>query len=49
MVRLADGAEVVRVPAGDPNTSGELLARTRADLAALTPAAFADQWGLDPS
>lgn len=46
--RLADDVEVVRVPAGDPNSSGDLLARTRADLAALTPAAFDDRWGLEP-
>jgi hypothetical protein len=41
----ADGAEVLREPAGDPLlTAGDVLAGIRRDLATLDPDTFLAQW-----
>jgi len=47
VTRRADGAEVVRVPAGDPNVPGEMLGLVQRHLAELSPAAFLAEWGAD--
>lgn len=50
VVRRRDsGEQVLRLDAGDPNTSGDLLRRARHAMATLSPAAFEYQWGLDRS
>ena len=45
VTRRADGAEVLRVSAGDPNVPGEMLGLVQRQLAELTPAAFLAEWG----
>jgi hypothetical protein len=45
--RLADGAEVLRMPAGNPTVPGEVLGQVRQQLDELTPQAFLDRWGLE--
>ncbi|WP_138732386.1 hypothetical protein [Modestobacter excelsi] len=47
VTRRADGAEVVRVSAGDPNVPGEMLGLVQRHLAELSPAAFLAEWGAD--
>jgi hypothetical protein len=44
VTRRADGAEVVREPAGDPLVAGDMLAGVRQDLATLDPETFLAQW-----
>src|SRR5688500_16137318 len=44
VTRRADGAEVLREPAGDPLIAGDMLAGIRRDLATLDPDAFLTQW-----
>jgi hypothetical protein len=45
VTRRSDGAELVRVPAGDPMVAGDLLASVQRQLDELTPAAFLAGWG----
>ncbi|WP_369139190.1 hypothetical protein [Modestobacter versicolor] len=45
VTRRRDGAEVLRVSAGDPNVPGEMLALVRQHLADLSPADFLAEWG----
>jgi len=47
VTRRADGAEVARVPAGNPNVPGDMLALVQQHLADLTPDAFLVEWGAD--
>jgi hypothetical protein len=47
VTRRRDGAEVLRVSAGDPNVSGEMLALVQRHLAELGPAAFLAEWGAE--
>jgi hypothetical protein len=47
VTRRADGAEVLRVPAGDPNVPGNTVGLVQHDLDVLDPAAFLARW--DPS
>ena len=47
VTRRADGAEVVRVSAGDPTVPGEMLGLVQRHLAELSPAAFLAEWGAD--
>jgi len=48
VVRRRDsGVEVLRLEAGDPHTSGDLLRQAREAMGRLSPAAFEYQWGLD--
>jgi hypothetical protein len=47
VTRRADGVEVVRVSAGDPNVPGEVLGLVQRHLAELSPAAFLAEWGAD--
>ena len=47
--RRDDGTPVLRLDAGDPRTSGDLLRQARQAMATLSPAAFEYQWGLDRS
>lgn len=50
VVRRRDsGTVVLRMDAGDPHTSGDLLRRARVAMDDLSPAAFEYQWGLDRS
>ena len=45
VTRRSDGAELVRVPAGDPMVVGDLLASVQRQLDELAPAAFLAGWG----
>jgi hypothetical protein len=45
VTRRRDGAEVLRVSAGDPNVPGEMLALVQQHLAELGPAEFLAEWG----
>jgi hypothetical protein len=47
VTRRRDGAEVLRVSAGDPNVPGEMLALVQRHLAELGPAAFLAEWGAE--
>ena len=47
VTRRTDGAEVLRVSAGDPNVPGEMLGLVQQHLADLTPAAFLAEWGAE--
>jgi hypothetical protein len=47
VTRRADGAEVLRVPAGDPNVPGDMLHLVQRQLAELPPADFLAEWGAD--
>ena len=47
VARRRDGAEVLRVSAGDPNVPGEMLALVQRSLAALTRAEFLAEWGAE--
>ena len=47
VTRRADGAEVLRVGAGDPNVPGDMLGMVGRQLADLDPAAFLDEWGAE--
>jgi hypothetical protein len=47
VTRRRDGAEVLRVSAGDPNVPGEMLALVQRHLAELSPAAFLAEWGAE--
>ena len=47
VTRRADGAEVLRVGAGDPNVPGDMLGLVDQHLADLTPAEFLDEWGAE--
>ena len=44
VARRDDGAEVLRVPAGDPNVPGNALGLVQQDLDRLDPAAFLARW-----
>jgi hypothetical protein len=46
--RRDDGTEVLRVPAGEPFTAGDLLARVRDELAQQDPESFLAGWS-EPS
>lgn len=46
--RRADGAEVLRVPAGPAEEAAQLLTHVREQLRTLSPADFRDAWGLRP-
>jgi hypothetical protein len=48
VTRRADGVEVLREPAGDPLTAGDMLAGIRRDLASLDPDTFLAQWAIRP-
>ena len=43
--RRRDGEELVRVPAGDPNVPGDMLALVQRQLDELDPATFLAEWG----
>jgi hypothetical protein len=47
VTRRSDGAELVRVTAGDPNVPGEMLALVQRQLDELAPEAFLAEWGAD--
>jgi hypothetical protein len=47
VTRRRDGAEVLRVSAGDPNVPGEMLGLVQRHLAELGPAEFLAEWGAD--
>ena len=47
VTRRADGVEVLRVSAGDPNVPGDMLGLVNQQLADLTPAEFLDEWGAE--
>ena len=47
VTRRSDGAEVLRVGAGDPNVPGDMLGLVDRQLADLDPAAFLDEWGAE--
>jgi hypothetical protein len=47
VTRRADGAEVLRVGAGDPNVPGDMLRLVDQQLADLDPATFLDEWGAE--
>ncbi len=47
--RRDDGVPVLRLDAGDPRTSGDLLRQARQAMTTMSPAAFEYQWGLDRS
>ncbi|MCZ2847954.1 hypothetical protein [Modestobacter sp. VKM Ac-2978] len=47
VTRRADGAEVLRVWAGDPMDPGDMLAQVRRQLAERSPADFLAEWGAD--
>jgi hypothetical protein len=44
VTRRSDGTEVLREPAGDPLSAGDMLAGIRRDLATLDPDTFLAQW-----
>ena len=44
VTRRDDGAEVLRVPAGEPMTAGDLLRSVRAELDRLGPEEFLAGW-----
>jgi hypothetical protein len=44
VARREDGAEVLRIPAGEPLRAGDLLARIRSELAQQAPEAFLAGW-----
>jgi hypothetical protein len=44
VTRRSDGAEVLREPAGDPLSAGDMVAGIRRDLATLDPDTFLAQW-----
>ena len=45
VTRRTDGAEVLRVSAGDPNVPGDMLGLVQRQLAELGPDAFLAEWG----
>ena len=47
VTRRSDGAEVLRVGAGNPNVPGDMLGLVNQHLADLSPAAFLDEWGAE--
>ena len=47
VTRRADGAEVLRVGAGDPNVPGDMLGLVNQQLADLDPQTFLDEWGAE--
>ena len=47
VTRRADGGEVLRVSAGDPNVPGDMLALVQRHLAELSPAGFLAEWGAE--
>ena len=47
VTRRADGAEVLRVSAGDANVPGDMLGLVNGQLADLTPAEFLAEWGAE--
>jgi hypothetical protein len=47
VARRRDGAEVLRVSAGDPNVPGDMLALVQRHLATLTRAEFLAEWGAE--
>ncbi len=48
VTRRDDGAEVVRVPAGEPLRAGEPLAQIRSELERLDPESFLTDWSEQP-
>lgn len=44
--RRADGVEVLRIPAGDPEAAADLLSHVQRQLAALPAEGFAQKWAL---
>lgn len=47
VTRRADGAEVLRVSAGDPAVPGDMLAVVQRLLEECSPAEFLAEWGAD--
>ena len=47
VTRRSDGAEVLRVGAGNPNVPGDMLGLVNQQLADLAPAEFLDEWGAE--
>ncbi|WP_222194635.1 hypothetical protein [Modestobacter italicus] len=47
VTRRVDGAELLRVPAGDPTVPGDMLAQVQRELAQRSPADFVAEWGAD--
>jgi hypothetical protein len=47
VVRRRDGAEVLRVSAGDANVPGDMLALVQRHLASLSRADFLAEWGAE--
>ncbi len=45
VTRRSDGAELMRVPAGDPLVPGDMLALVQRQLDELSPDAFLAEWG----
>ncbi|WP_448615148.1 hypothetical protein [Modestobacter sp. URMC 112] len=45
VTRRRDGLELVRVPAGDPNVPGDMLALVQRQLDELDPGTFLAEWG----
>ena len=47
VTRRSDGAEVLRVGAGEPSVPGDVIGMVNQQLADLDPAAFLDEWGAE--
>jgi hypothetical protein len=47
VTRRADGAELLRVAAGDPNVPGDMLHLVQRQLEDLSPADFLAEWGAE--